>query len=159
MSRNDEDWESWVRSPEPGWSDLDFTDIAAAMVSKSFVSGEGSAMVVRYYKGGDGQGVVSKVLFGPRTHGAPGLVHGGAMAAVLDEVMAGTLLFGGHFAFGADLHVHYRQMLPVPNRCVADGRIDRLEGRKIFASARLRDVTGQTVFAEAEALFVMPSAG
>jgi len=159
MSRIEEEWDGWVRSLEPGWSELDFTDLAAAMVSKSFVSGEGSPMIVRYYKGCDGQGVVSKVVFGPRTHGAPGLVHGGAMAAVLDEVMAGTLLFGGHFAFAADLHVHFRQMLPLPNRCVADGRIDRVEGRKIFASARLRDAAGQTLFAEAEGVFVTPSAG
>jgi len=158
MSRTDAEWDDWVQSPEPGWGDLEFTDLAAAMVRKSFVSGEGSSMAVRYYKDSDGQGVVSKVVFGPRTQGAPGLVHGGAMAAVLDEVMAGTLLLGGHFAFAADLHVHFRQILPIPNGCIADGRIDRIEGRKIFASGRLRDAARQTLFAEAEAVFVMPSA-
>ena len=147
------EWDGWLHSPEPGWEEADLQHFAA-IVRGSFVSGEGSALSVRYFRRSEDRALVAKVVFGPRTQGPLGLAHGGSMAAVLDELMAGMLLSSGHIGFAADLHVHYRTTLPIPNRCVADARIDRIEGRKLWTSARLRDLSGDMLYAEADAMFV-----
>jgi acyl-coenzyme A thioesterase PaaI-like protein len=94
------------------------------------------------------------VDFGPRTQGAPGIAHGGSVAALFDELMGIAVWSTGCMAFSTSLQVHFRKMTPVPNRYIGESRIERIDGRKVWTSARLRAVGGDTVFAEAEGLYL-----
>jgi len=71
--------------------------------------------------------------------GYPGIVHGGVVAAMLDEVVARVSMIGDphHFMMSVTLQILYRQPVPVetPLRVVA--RILRLRGRLGKAEGRI----------------------
>ena len=145
-----EEWERWLREADPGWIEIDGQEL---VVRDTFVSGKGSALSVRYFRT-EAPGVRAKVIFGPGTQGPPGCAHGGSMAALLDEVLGCAVWCHGRLAVSAELHVHYRRLLPIPQRCIAEARVERTDGRKVWARARLRDVSGEILFAAGEGVFL-----
>jgi acyl-coenzyme A thioesterase PaaI-like protein len=52
----------------------------------------------------------------------------------------------------AYLHVNYRHITPLDRELRIEASLDRIEGRKRFASGRLYD--GETLVSDAEGLFV-----
>jgi acyl-coenzyme A thioesterase PaaI-like protein len=84
--------------------------------------------------------------------GAPGLAHGGVISAAVDEGMGYLLWLVQSPAVTAHIEVDYRQPVPVGSRLELDGRVDRTEGRKIWASMEGR-VEGR-VAVEARALYL-----
>jgi acyl-coenzyme A thioesterase PaaI-like protein len=145
-----EERDDWLHEPEPGWVEIESQDM---IFGESFLSGKDGVLSARYYRTEE-QAVRAKIDFGPRTQGAPGIAHGGSMAAMFDELMGVAVWSTGCMAFSTSLQVHFRKMMPVPNRYVGEARIERVEGRKVFTSGRLRAVSGDTVFAEAEGLYL-----
>jgi acyl-coenzyme A thioesterase PaaI-like protein len=93
-----------------------------------------------------------RVRFGSAYEGPPGCVHGGLIAAAFDEVLGFTQSLSGSPGFTGTLSVRYRVPTPLHADLRFEGRIDRVEGRKIFASGSL--YAGDTLCAEAEAIFV-----
>ena len=91
--------------------------------------------------------------------GRNGAVHGGALALLFDSVLgfAAFRLSRSLKQRTAYLHVNYRKIAPIEKELQVDARIDRAEGRKIFVTGRLLD--GETVLADAEALFVKLNPG
>lgn len=81
-------------------------------------------------------------------------MHGGAIAQLFDSVLGLTsaVLTGGPYQRTAYLHVNYRRIVPIDKELRVDAGIGRTAGRKIFVEGRLLD--GETVLADAEALFV-----
>ncbi len=53
----------------------------------------------------------------------------------------------------AYLHVNFRRVTPIGRELQLDVSLDRQEGRKIFATARLRDE--DQLLADAEALYIV----
>jgi acyl-coenzyme A thioesterase PaaI-like protein len=84
--------------------------------------------------------------------GAPGLAHGGVISAAVDEGMGYLLWLVGSPAVTANLQVDFRRPVPVGSRLELDGRVDRVRGRKIWASMDGR-VDGE-VAVEARALYL-----
>lgn len=86
-------------------------------------------------------------------------VHGGSVAHLFDSLLgfAAFKLSESRKQRTAYLHVDYRKVVPIGRELSVDAGIDRIEGRKIFVAGRLTD--GDTVLAEAEALFVMLKPG
>ena len=86
--------------------------------------------------------------------GRNGAVHGGAVGMLFDSVLGLTssVLTGGPYQRTAYLKIDYRNIVPIEKELQIDAGIDRVEGRKIFVSGRLRD--GDTLLTEADALFV-----
>lgn len=140
----------WLREAEQGWVEIEGQDL---LLGASFLSGKDGLLSVRYFRTED-QSVRAKVIFGSRTQGAPGIAHGGSMAALFDELMGVAVWSTGCAAFSTDLHVHFRKMLQVPKHYIGESRIERIEGRKVWTSGRLRAVDGDTVYAEAEGLYL-----
>lgn len=84
--------------------------------------------------------------------GAPGLAHGGVIAAAVDEAMGFLLWLLATPAVTAHMEVDYRRPVPVGSRLDLEGEVERVEGRKIFARMTGR-IDGE-VAVEARALFV-----
>jgi acyl-coenzyme A thioesterase PaaI-like protein len=145
-----EESERWLREPEPGWVEIEGQDL---IFGGSFLSGKEGLLSVRHFRTEE-SAVRAKVIFGPRAQGAPGIAHGGSMAALFDELMGVAVWSTGCMAFSTNLQVHFRKMLPIPNRYIGESRIERVEGRKVWTSARLRAISGETIFAEAEGLYL-----
>jgi acyl-coenzyme A thioesterase PaaI-like protein len=93
------------------------------------------------------------VWFGPGSEGPPSTVHGGAIAAVLDEAMGAVCWMNGHPVVGARITINYLQLTPLGFAGRVESWIERIEGRKCFIRSRLTD-NGETVYAEGEALFI-----
>jgi acyl-coenzyme A thioesterase PaaI-like protein len=138
-------------SGEPGWEEFD----APALVGESlrFVSGEphGNRYRVRYFKNEEQQ-LRARVWFGPETQGPPDHVHGGAMAAVFDEVLGLAAWTAGYPIVVGNLNVSFRNLLPLKQVITVESTIASVDGRKVLVEGRL--CSGDTVFAEAKCLCI-----
>ena len=120
----------------------------------NFVSGdrEGNRMRIQYFVN-EARQFREKVWFGPGTQGPPGHVHGGSMAAVLDEAMGGAAWLAGHTVVAAEITVSYKEMLPLETRCIVEPRISKVDGRKVRTEAEIKDLAGK-VYTTARGLFI-----
>jgi len=87
--------------------------------------------------------------------GYPGVVHGGIVAAMLDEV-AGRVHMGGdppRFVYTARMEVRYRKNVPVGQPLRIVGRAGKSKGRTALATSAIYDRDGN-VLAEADLLLV-----
>jgi acyl-coenzyme A thioesterase PaaI-like protein len=87
--------------------------------------------------------------------GGNGAAHGGAHAVLFDDIMGrlAARAGGGNATRTANLTINYRRVIPTDTELRFDARVDRMEGRKRFVSARLYDDTGE-VGADCEGLFL-----
>ena len=146
--------EDWLDAPDPGQRPAELPFLA---LEDTFVSGDrtGRRFRIRYYRGADDDRLWGKILFGAGAQGPPDHVHGGAMAAILDEAMGGAAWQSGHPVVAANLDISFRHMLPLDAACVVEARITAADGRKITTTATLRDRDGGQVFAEGRGVFVV----
>jgi len=100
----------------------------------------------------DGTQATGRVRFGVAHAGPPGCVHGGVLAAVFDQVLNVPNVMTGVAGPTARLVVRYRKPTPLHADLVFEGWQERTEGRRIHARGRC--LHGETVTADAEAVFV-----
>lgn len=100
----------------------------------------------------DGAMVRGIATFGIAYEGPPGHVHGGFIAAAFDEVLGMAQSMSGTPGMTGTLTIRYRRPTPLNQTVRFEGRMDRVEGRKIFASGTLH--VRETLCAEAEGIFV-----
>ena len=123
---------------------------------RSFVSGAAASSErtrVSYFRDPASDHLHATVWFGPHTEGPPESVHGGAIAAVLDEAMGAVCWMNGHAVVGARITINYLHMTPLGFSGHVESWIEQIERRKIFIKSRLSDENGR-VHAEGEALFI-----
>jgi acyl-coenzyme A thioesterase PaaI-like protein len=65
--------------------------------------------------------------------GAPGLAHGGVLAAAVDEAMGFLIYLLAAPAVTGHLEVDYRKPVPVGSVLELETHVERIEGRKVFA--------------------------
>lgn len=88
---------------------------------------------------------------GPEFQGAPGLAHGGIVAAILDEAMS-KLNHGVH-AMTAELHIEYRKPVPLGEEIVVEASCRNRSGRNRLLAGEIRNAAGE-VLARGEGRFV-----
>lgn len=82
----------------------------------------------------------------PQHIGFEGILHGGALAAVLDEAMTWAATWHGRrFCFCGELCVRYRSPARPDRPLSVQANVDRSRQRMIFASARMLDPDGALV--------------
>lgn len=89
-----------------------------------------------------------------RMQGALGTTHGGFVSLLLDEAMGKTLSSAGIRAPTARLLVNFRRPMRIGEQHEIRAWIDTQQGRKQFVRGEVRSADGQTLIAEAEALFL-----
>ena len=96
----------------------------------------------------------------PAHQSYPGIVHGGVIAAILDEAGGRTAAIEDHnrFFVTASLQVRYRKPVPLGTPLRAVGKLIKRHGRKVLAHAEIRAPAGE-VLAEAELLLIDAPAG
>ena len=87
-------------------------------------------LYMTFYDNGRDQ-VVADYTVHERYQGYPGIVHGGVVAAMLDEVIGRVSMIGDphHFMMSVKLEVKYRHPVPTHTQLKVVGRIVRLRGR------------------------------
>lgn len=114
----------------------------------------GHTMLPDYVVDGvDDEQIGASVRFGRYYLGAGEAVHGGAIPLVFDELLGTLVNFGDRPpSRTASLTVHFRSLTPLGVDLRLTGRIERVDGRKTYASGALHD--GDRLCAQAEALFI-----
>lgn len=100
----------------------------------------------------EGDHIRGTATFGAAYEGPPGCVHGGYIAAAFDEVLGSTQSLAGSPGMTGRLTVHYRKPTPLGAELQFVGRLERVDGRKIFTRGELH--AGDVLCAEAEGLFI-----
>ena len=97
--------------------------------------------------------IAGTVIFGSQYQGPPGSVHGGFVAALLDEILASAQVLSGVAGMTGTMMVRYLRPTPVNVALDVEAHVEWTEGRKVFTSGRCSH--SGVVTAEAEAVFVV----
>jgi acyl-coenzyme A thioesterase PaaI-like protein len=84
--------------------------------------------------------------FGPKHSGAPGIAHGGTVAALVDDVCGFLLFVVRKPAVTRKLEVEYLTPVLVGVRYDLVAKVDSFEGRKLFVSCEGRGPGGELTF-------------
>ncbi len=105
-----------------------------------------------------GEGTAEALFTPQQVHeGYPGLMHGGLVATLLDEVMAHAVISTHGTAATGDLRVRMRGGgVPVGAPVHLHGRVTGRRGRMVMVVGQIRDGEGK-VLAEGEAKFMLMS--
>ncbi|XP_053134602.1 acyl-coenzyme A thioesterase THEM4-like isoform X3 [Hemicordylus capensis] len=98
--------------------------------------------------------MVSVFQLGPYLEGPPGLAHGGSIATILDSTLGGCAITIVGKVMTANLNINYRSPVPLRSVVLVDCKLESIEGRKVLVSGQVRGTDGQTLHAEATALFI-----
>lgn len=138
-----------IATPEPGWEPV-----------QPFPSPEGTFLAdgdrvrLAYFRKPAETALYAKAWFGNKTMGPPGHVHGGAMAATLDEAMGAVCWMNNLQTVAATITISFVAMLPLETETIVEAVIDRIEGRKIEVRSILKDESGKTI-ATGTGLFIV----
>ena len=118
-----------------------------------FACGQQNPIGLRLRFTAEGEGIRAEFTPGPQYQGYEGIVHGGIMAAALDDAMANLFHLRGQEALTARIEVRFRREAPVGQRLIVAARITRERGRMFSAEATLTLADGTPV-ADATGTFV-----
>lgn len=141
------EWAATFRAPNPGSSELPAHHDGC--LGCGVANPHGHQLAARR----EGDAVVAGCTFDARHVGAPGVVHGGAVATVLDELFGFALCLVQEIGVTGSLTVEYLRPVVLHRRYALRAEIARRDGRKIELAARMADESGRAC-AEARALFV-----
>jgi uncharacterized protein (TIGR00369 family) len=102
---------------------------------------------------GDSKRVSARFLPRKEHEGWAGIVHGGIIATLLDEVLAWICKKNGLGALTARLSIRFRNPANIGEEISAHAEITEIKGRAIKGTARVQSCDGKIV-AEAEALLL-----
>ena len=107
-----------------------------------------------FYVNDDGD-VVSEFCLAENYAGYPGMVHGGNIAAILDEIAGRALTTDdpNRFMVTSQLNVKYLKPVPTNTPLLAIGKAVRKRGRTAVGASEIR-TKGGVVLASCEAFFV-----
>lgn len=94
-----------------------------------------------------------------KQQGPDGYIHGGASAAILDEIIGVAIWRAGYNVAIVNLNVNFRQAIPVDTTIIAEARMTEKDGRKIFGTGEIKlpdgsvAVSGKGIYVEAPHLF------
>jgi len=103
---------------------------------------------LKFHRQGDS--VRSEFVPGEQHQGWPGVVHGGIICTMLDEVIGYSAGFQGLYAVTAGMDVSYRKPAMVGQKLFLSAEVTSVEGRDVKANGRIELEDG-TLIAEADA--------
>jgi acyl-coenzyme A thioesterase PaaI-like protein len=118
-----------------------------------------SGLQLRFYEVEPGK-IVADYSVPVRFEGYPGIVHGGIVAAMLDEVAGRSFISGDppRFMVTAKMTVRYRKPVPIDQPLQLVGYAKEDKGRVALAAGEIRDMEGN-LLAEADVMLASIPAG
>ena len=110
----------------------------------------------------DGRSGIAMLYIGTDLCGHPGLVHGGAIATLLDENLARCCFraLPNKVALTANLNINYRRPIPAGIYLIIRSKTVSVEGRKVWAEGTIESlpVNGEApvTYCEASVLYIEP---
>jgi acyl-coenzyme A thioesterase PaaI-like protein len=100
------------------------------------------------------QKIIGIIYFGSHVSGAPGYVQGGAIATILDFIMGNSVHKCEGMAMTAYLNLQYKKAISLNSFVQCEGKIERIEGKKIFVNGVIKSLDGSIVHTEADGLWI-----
>lgn len=146
-----------LRRLDDGWAPA--SEALEILMARSFVSADRQSQRLRVFYAfrEHDLAVVGRCWFGPEAEGPPRHAHGGAMAALLDELMGFSAWLVGHRVLAKDIQVGFRRPLPLGTMVQLLGQVERVDGRQVHVRGQLLGApTGAspTLYAESTGVFV-----
>ncbi len=94
----------------------------------------------------DGDDVVARHVFTAAQSGGPGIAHGGAVATVVDDLLGYLLYVVRKPGVTRKLEVEYLKPVLVDATYEVRGRVDSVDGRKVWVSCEGTDAAGVVCF-------------
>ncbi|KAJ8004981.1 hypothetical protein DPEC_G00141910 [Dallia pectoralis] len=91
--------------------------------------------------------------------GPPGMVHGGAIATMIDTVIGTHATYLSGPVMTANLNINYCSPIPLGSTVLLTSSLDKEEGRKTFLSSQVTSTDGTKLHTEATGLFVSVTMG
>ena len=116
---------------------------------------------VHWFVDDDGS-IFTEVTLTEAQQGPPKHAHGGALSALLDEIMGTACWHSGHMVLAANLSVDFRRPVPLGVPVEVRARVTDKQGRKVFTSGEIRLPDGELatsargIFIESSHLFTEP---
>ena len=124
----------------------------AAILESHPMMGPSNALAPPMLLSRDATGARGTLTYSHQYEGPPGRVHGGFIAAAFDQVVGAAAALSGKVFFTGTLTIRYLSPTPLHVPVRYEGTLDRVEDRRIHASARL--LVDSEVTAEAEGVMV-----
>lgn len=109
----------------------------------------------------DDQSVFATVTFDESKEGGAGILHGGAISAVLDEAMGAAAYEAGSAGYTVHMAYQFATHIPLYQEILIRAWVTKIEGKKVYinCSATLPDeivaVTGEGLFIASQKLQTM----
>jgi uncharacterized protein (TIGR00369 family) len=87
--------------------------------------------------------IIGRFRLGQEYQGAFGIIHGGVIALILDEVMGKVCRFRGVRAVTAEMNVEYLKPIWVDADLVVEGYEKEMEGRNLHLVGEIKDTSGK----------------
>lgn len=124
------------------------------LYNESFVSGKQQHYIkLQYYFDKIAGKLIAEIYFTKDAQGAPGTVHGGAIAAVLDETMGIITFINFSPAVTANLSINFLKPLEVEKNVLVESWIEENENKKYLIKGNMV-AEDDTLIAEASGVFI-----
>jgi len=121
--------------------------------SGCFACGQDNPIGLRLRFTTEGDAVRAEFTPGVQYQGYDGVLHGGIVAAALDDAMANLFHLRGRETLTARLEIRFRREAPVGQRLVVTARLTG-ERRKLFTAEAALTLPDGTPLAEAKGTFI-----
>lgn len=86
--------------------------------------------------------------------GFPGLMHGGLIATLLDEVMGWAMYSSGIWAVTGKMDLRYRRPIPLGTDLAVEAAVTKQHARGLVAHGEVRALSSDELLVESKAIFV-----
>ncbi|KAJ1081055.1 hypothetical protein NDU88_001239 [Pleurodeles waltl] len=151
---------SWERIPSYNVtvlhiSDTEPTEVRSTRLYTRNLDIEGTGLEYAMFLNREEKKVVGLFQIGPYLEGPPSFMHGGCIATVIDVVTGTCAVFTVGKVLTANLNINYRKPIPLGSVIVVEGKVEKIEGKKIFLSSQVRSADDTILHNEASALFIL----
>ena len=133
-----------------GWPDG--TVLQEIYPDTSFVSGVENPKGMKMVPIIKDRKIYAKYIFEKSFEGGPGLVHGGILSTVLDDMMGYATFTQNLFCVTANLNVNFRAPSPVDKEFELYAWVKEVDGNKVYAESVIQ--SENAIHVEADGLFI-----
>ena len=133
-----------------GWPDG--TVLQEIYPDTSFVSGVENPKGMKMVPIIKDRKIYAKYVFEKSFEGGPGLVHGGILSTVLDDMMGYATFTQNLFCVTANLNVNFRAPSPVDKEFELYAWVKEVDGNKVYAESVIQ--SEDAIHVEADGLFI-----
>jgi len=122
-----------------------------------FVCGDENPDGLRIRFFAEGDEAIAEFKPPARYQGYQGILHGGLISTLLDEIMAKAVLAKQRYAMTVELNVRFKKAIPIGETLRLVGRVTRQEGRLLETAAEVSG-SGGRVYATATGKYLEAAA-